>query len=187
MSRYIFAQAGVKYEDIRVDSKDQVKPSSPSGMLPILEVDGKTLIGSWVIARFLAERFGLAGSNDIENAEIAGIIDVVNDFRTALMKVHFEKDEERKAQMQEKFVKEDIPRYWGIIEGMCKKNNAAEGWIYGEKVTYADLAVFNTLEFVLPKLPTVLKDYPCVAKLNAAVKALPNIAEWLKKRPETPM
>ena len=100
-SRYIFAQAGVEYEDKRVDKEEwlQLKPSTPTGMLPILKVDGKTLIGGGVISRFLAERFGLAGSNDLENAEIAGIIDVLNDFWLRLMTVHLEKDEARKAQL----------------------------------------------------------------------------------------
>ena len=187
VARLIFARAGVEYEDKRVTNEEwlQLKSSSPSGMLPMLEVDGRKLIGSMVINRFLGERFGLAGSNDIENAEIAGIIDVLHDFMIRLVTMFLEKDEERKAQLKEKFGKEDIPKYWGIIEGMCKKNNVAECWIYGNKPTYADFSIFNTLEFFLPQMPTFLDDFPRVAKLKAAVEALPNIAEWLKKRPVT--
>ena len=92
--------------------------------MPILEVDGKTLCGSTGIARFLAERFGelnyrkcftpsfhlsfppifspsiplsgLAGSNDLENAELWGIIDSVNDKMNDLAKVFTEKDETKK-------------------------------------------------------------------------------------------
>ena len=87
MARLIFAQAGVKYEDKRVDKEEwgQLKPSTPTGALPLLEVDGKQITGSVVINRFLAERFGLAGSNDVENAEIAGIIDVLGDFSIRMM------------------------------------------------------------------------------------------------------
>lgn len=87
VSRLIFAQAGVEYEDKRVAGEEwaKLKPTTPTGSLPLLEVDGKQLTGSGVIARFLAERFGLAGSNDIENAEIAGIIDVLEDFLRCMM------------------------------------------------------------------------------------------------------
>lgn len=102
--RFIFAQAGVKYEDKRVDQVAEwpkMKANTTSGTLPILFVDGKQLIGSLVIARFLAERFGLAGSNDIENAVIAGI---VQDFRLCMSQVRFESDEKKKAQLQVKFV-----------------------------------------------------------------------------------
>ena len=54
---------------------DELKPKTPFGTVPILEVDGKTLGGSIPIAVFLAQRHGLAGANDFENAEIAGIMD----------------------------------------------------------------------------------------------------------------
>ena len=83
--RFVFAQAGVKYEDVRIKQENwpELKPSklavmsrfldvtiiipfailflpsdTPLGHLPILEVDGKTICGSTGIARFLAERFG---------------------------------------------------------------------------------------------------------------------------------
>lgn len=189
VARLIFAQAGVEYEDKRVEKEEwlKLKPSTPSGQLPMLEVDGKQLIGSMVIDRFLGERFGLAGSNDIENAEIAGIIDILHDFEIRLVTMYFEKDEERKAQLKEKFGKEDIPKYWGIIDGICKKNNAAEGWIHGDTPTYADLSIFNTLGFFLSQVPTFMDDFPHVAKLKSSVEALPNVAEWLKKRPVTEM
>ena len=39
---------------------------------------------------------GLAGSNDLENAEIWGIIDSVNDKFKELEKIYYEKDEARK-------------------------------------------------------------------------------------------
>ena len=188
VTRFIFAQAGVKYEDKRIPKEEwpALKPSTPTGSLPVLEVDGKQLTGSWVINRFLAERFDLAGSNDIENAEIAGIIDVLGDFMLRLMGVHFEKDEERKAQLKKKLVEEDIPKYWGILEGMCKKNNSDQGWIYGNKPTYADLNIYVALEFIQKGAPlTFLENFPAVSKLKTAVESLPNIAEWLKNRPDT--
>lgn len=189
VSRLIFAQAGVEYKDDRIEFKDwpQLKDSTPTQALPVLEVDGKKLIGSVVIERFLAERFGLAGSNDIENAEIAGIVDVVQDFfwKCWMKTFYFEKNKEKKAQLQKKLAEEDIPKYWGIIEGFCKKNDSAEGWVYGNKPTYADLTIFNILPYILQESPTFMDDFPHVAKLKAAVEALPNIAAWLKKRPET--
>ena len=48
VARLIFAQAGVAYEDKRVSKEEwaQLKPTTPTGQLPLLEVDGKTLTGS---------------------------------------------------------------------------------------------------------------------------------------------
>lgn len=53
------------------------------GQLPILEVDGRRAHQSIPMARYLAKRVGLAGSNDWENLVIDTVVDTVNDFRTS--------------------------------------------------------------------------------------------------------
>ena len=183
MARMIFAQAGVEYEYQSVTRSEwpQLKPNTPTGLLPVLEVDGKKLTGSEAIARFLAERFGLAGSNDIENAQIAGIVNVMEDFTQKLMPWFYEKDEEKKPQHLKVIQDVHVPRYWSIIEKMIQNNNSDAGWIYGEKPTYADFAVYGLLEYVPVLYPNLLDTYPGVAKLKKAVEALPNIAKYLKQ------
>lgn len=189
LCRFIFAHAGVKYEDERVNLSEwkQIKHNkSPTGYLPMLEVDGNLLTGSAVIARFLAERFSLAGSNDVENAEIAGIIDVVRDFILKLVPLfNRAEDQERKAQLIT-IEKEEIPKYWGIIEGYYRKNSSANGWIYGDTPTYADFSIYCSSEFAMKYIPHLLQKLPGVTKMRESVEALPRIAEWLKTRPKEP-
>ena len=179
--RLILAQAGVEYEDKRIAFEDwgQLKPQTPFGYIPILEVDGKVLSGSGPIARFLAERHGLAGSNDVENAEIAGIADCIVDYVAQMIKWMFEKDEARKAELKKQLDEVHIPRYFSTWE----KQISPEGWFYGSKVTYVDLSFFN----VTAGLPDeVLSQYPGLNSLREKVGALPNVAKWLKERPVTP-
>ncbi len=78
--------------------------------MPVLEVDGRMLAGSRSIQRYLAEKFGLAGSNDFENAEIDSIIDAIGDLFLELLKVHYEKDEAKKAEGGEKLKTEILPQ-----------------------------------------------------------------------------
>ncbi len=88
VSRFVFALADVKYEDVRLDEKEEwpkVKPTTPTGTLPVLEVDGVQVPGSGPILRFLAERFGFAGSNDLENLQIACLYDVYADLLQKLV------------------------------------------------------------------------------------------------------
>ena len=49
VSRLVLAQAGMEYEDKRVSGKEwrQLKPQTPFGYMPILEVDG-----SWMKSSF---------------------------------------------------------------------------------------------------------------------------------------
>lgn len=183
--RLIFAQAEVKYEDCRLvnDEWPKLKPSTPTGMLPILEVDGKPLTGSGPMARFLAERFGLAGSNDFENAQLAGIIDVMADFMVKLVDLYHTKDEEQQVAMKKKLEEEAIPKYWGVLEKMLQKNSS--GWMFGEKLTYADLCIADGLDHMARIFPNFFDSYPELGKLKAKVEALPNIAKWIKERPKT--
>ena len=185
VTRLIFAQAGVEYEDKRVSKEEwaQLKPTTPTGQLPLLEVDSKTLTGSRPINRFLAERFGLAGSNDLENAEIAGILDLMEDFFMRLIPWFMEKDEAKKVELLKNISENEIPKYMGILEKRCAANNG--NWIYGQKVTYADIAIFCTYDLVGSLLPNLLEGRPALTKMKESVESLPNIARWLKERPKT--
>ena len=53
-ARLILAQAGVSYEDKRIEKEEwpALKASLPMGQLPVLEVDGKTIGQSMAIARY---------------------------------------------------------------------------------------------------------------------------------------
>ena len=186
--RFIFKQAGVDFEDIRLAKEQwaEFKPKTPYGSMPVLEVDGKMLAASHSIQRYLAEEFGLAGSSAWENAQLDSIIDVCFDLGLALVKVHFEKDEARKAELGKKLAEEDLPKYLGTLEKVITTNNSPDGWLFGNKVTYADLALYNILDYVKQAPGNVLDNFPAVKKNADAVAALPNIAKWLKERPETP-
>ena len=185
-ARFIFAQAGVKYEDVRYEREEwaKVKPTTPTGKLPMLEVGDVQLPGSVPIDRYLGEKFGLAGSNDLENALIASIVDVVKDFREKMGKVYSGTEEEKKAAMK-KIVEEEIPAYWGVVEKMIQKNNSDEGWSFGKSVTYVDFYITTTLDYVLPNCPDFSTKFPGVFKVKTAVEALPNIAKWIAERPKT--
>ena len=185
-ARYIFAQAGVKYEDVRVEGEEwpKLKPSTPFGVLPVLEVDGKQLGGSMIIGRYLAEQHGLAGENPIENAQIANIVDAVSDIVQELAKMWYEKDEAKKEEMKKNLAgKDGIPKRLQFFEKRASAN--ADGWLAG-KLTWADFAFSVSLDFVKKILgDDVLNDFPGIKKMNESVEALPNIAKWIKERPVT--
>ena len=116
--------------------------------MPVLEVDRKMVAGSCPIKRFLAEQYGLAGSNAFENAEIASILDVVDDLAEKLTAVYFEKDKTRKAKLKKELNETHIPRYLGVLEKRAAANNSADGWISRPKVTYADFGVYLQGEYL---------------------------------------
>ena len=188
--RFIFAQAGVQYEDIRLNENTwpNLMPKTPYGTLPVLEVDGKMVAGSGPIARYVAEQHGLAGSNDFENADIAGIIDVMHDLflKGVPLSPFGEIGKTRRAELKKEFEEKHIPRFLGALEKRATENNSTDGWIYGAKVTYADLRAcvqFSAMEQVM--LPGMLNNYPALKKLKTSVENIPAIAKWIKERPQS--
>lgn len=183
--RWIFLQVGVPFEDIRVPFQDwpAMKPTTPLGCLPVLEVDGKQIAGSIPIARYVAEKHGLAGENAIENAQLAGIGDVIQDIQNGLFKFHFEKDEDKKAALKKEFFETGVPKYLDVLEKQIKKNASPEGWLFGSKVTYIDLRVPRIIGVLKRMDSAVLDNYPGVAALDSKILALPKIAKWIAERP----
>ena len=177
--RWIFIQAGVPYEDIRFTGEEwaKFKPNTPFGSMPVLDIDGKFYGGSGPIARYVAEQHGLAGSNPVENFELATISDVIDDLMIRSMILYYEKDEKKKAELKKEFDETHLPKYLGILNKCITDNGASEGWIFGQKVTYVDmyLTLVANMLVIFSGGAQVLEPFPAVAKLKASVKALPNI------------
>ena len=153
--------------------------------MPILEIDGKLFGGSGPIERYVAEQHGLAGSNELENFELSTINDVIFDLYLRIMLHRFEKEDARKAELKKELDETHLPKYLGILNKLITNNGAADGWIFGNKVTYVDIRVAQLADLVLQVNPNALDAYPAVAKLKTTVEALPKIAKWIKERPES--
>ena len=181
--RYIFALAGVPYEDKRFKKEEwpQLKPTTPYGRVPVLEEDGKQLAGGRVIARYLAEKFGLAGENAFENAEIASIADLLDDYVSAVMKVKREEDETRKGALLTEFQKEIGPKYLGILEKEIEISGGP--WLRHDVVTWVDLYLAVIVNLTEKHNKELYEGYPGVMRLVTSVHSLPKIAKWLKERP----
>ena len=186
--RFVLAQAEIKYEDIRYghDKWPEFKPQTPFGVMPVLEEDGKMLGGSMVIARYLGEKYKLAGSNAWENAQIANIADFIADFVKELAKLYYEKDEDRKKEILSKFQAEAVPKYLGKLNELANNDTS---FLWANKLTYADLALFAVLErnvgFYRALTGDDLSAYPALQKFVDTISAQPKIAKWIAERPDS--
>jgi len=186
--RFLFAQAGVEYEDIRLTQEQfaEMKPKILTGTLPLLEVDGTTLNGSSAIAMYVAYSHNLAGGDILETARITGFLDVLRDYQEKMVAAFFGNDENVKEKARVALKEEHTPRYFKILETMITNNNSPDGWAFGNGVTVADLALCVLVDPVMEKFPALGDKFPAIRKNIDAVKAQPKIAEYLAKRPETP-
>ena len=184
--RLVLAQAGVKYEDVRLTNEQwaEFKPKTPYGVVPVLDIDGKIVGGSGPIVRYLARLHGLAGEDDLARLILEGVEDAIADFRQKMAAMFFEKDEEKKEALKKDLTATVIPKYLGTLEKSVASN--PHGWFYGSKVSYVDFLFVHVTDYLKAETPNVLDNFPALKKHDEAVKSLPNIANWIKERPETP-
>lgn len=187
-SRVIFAQAGVQFEDVRIERAQwlELKPKTPFGQLPLLEVEGVTLCQSQTIARFLARKFDLVGKTDLEQARSDMIVDCFGDVSKPMMKIMMESDEAKKAELKKKFLEEELPKSLAAVEKLLEGNKGGDGFFVGDAVTWADLALLDASDWLsMIGADSQIDNYPKLKALREKLSKSPKIAAWLEKRPKT--
>merc|ERR1712018_323156 len=187
LARLILAQAGEDYIDERIEREDwpRLKPSMPGGQMPVLEVDGVKLGQSMTIARFLANKFNLAGSTPLEKGQADMIVDFCTDFFNELVKGYFEKDETKKKELEEKMKNEVAPAFLKNMTTIITSNGGQ--WLVGKGLTWADIAVSMIIEMMASKDEAILTKCPPLGDLMKRVHSQPKIKAWREKRPKTTM
>lgn len=185
--RFLLAHAKVEYENVYEtgDTMKDLKPKLEFGQLPMLEVDGKNLVQSWSILRFLGRQHGYY-PQDLETAfTIDSTIDAVEDYLAAYFKFNFESNEEKKAIFKENWLKM-FPVWLAAIE----KRLEGKRFITGDKLTIADFALaavgFNLLlneaNPHYAETMVLIKDHEVLKKYAANLKE--ELGEYLAARPQ---
>jgi len=182
--RFLLNYGGVDFVDNRFESEEwpKIKPTTPFGQVPVLEIDGKKICQSTAISRYLAKQFGLAGKDDWENLEIDATVDTIHDIRMKIAAHHYENNEESKAQKLQ-VAKEVVPFYLERLNEQVKKNG---GYLVGGRLTWADIFFVSLLDYLnfMAKYDIVDK-YDNLKQLREKVLAEPKIKSWVAKRPKT--
>ncbi|CAF3096371.1 unnamed protein product [Rotaria sp. Silwood2] len=189
VSRLIFAAAGQKYEDIRYE-RDQWpshKSEMPLGQIPVLEFDGTKLPQSLSIARFLAKQFQLAGRDNFEQAKVDAVVDTINDLATKFVPIRWESDEIKKQELIKKFIAEELPKHLQNLEVLGKLYGNGGPFFVGNHLTWVDLFFYEVGYIMLQLDAKALDNHPWLKNNRVEVEKQPNIAEYLKNRPQTAM
>ncbi|XP_043474059.1 glutathione S-transferase-like [Leptopilina heterotoma] len=182
--RFVMSYAKIEFEDDRFDRENwpKLKDQMPYGQVPVLEVDGKQMHQSNAICRYFAKQCGLAGKNDMEAYEIDAAVETIHDLRAKIAAYSYESHEEAKEQKL-KTMKETVPYILKRMEEQVKKNG---GHFVGGSLSMADLTFVALLDYLnyMAKYD-IIEDYENLKKLKETVLAVPQIKEWVAKRPKT--
>jgi len=183
--RFIFSYKNIDFEDVRIEDKEweKVKLDYPYGVLPVLEMDDVKLSQSFAIARFLGKKYNLAGSDYLEAAKLDEYADCVKDLLKEVEQMYTD-DETRKMEVKKNVLNKAIPKFLAPLDEDIKTNGGK--YLVGDNFTWVDflLAHFTELfEGFVDK--TILDKYPAVKAHQENVFNIPQIKEWIAKRPVT--
>lgn len=177
--------AGADWEDDRVgrDRWTDLKPKTPYGSLPLLEVGGATVAQSNAILVYLGRRFGLHPSDPIEAARQEAVMCSVEDLRAKLVPTLGIEDEAEKKAVREELA-EGYLKTWG--ERMEQQIGAGP-YLGGDDLCVADLKLFVLMSWFakggVEHVPNdILSRHPKLGAHFTAVGAQEKVAEYYASR-----
>ncbi len=204
--RLAAALNGVQYEDVRIkmeDWRNELKPKSKFGQLPMLELDDGTVMAqSGAILRYVGS---LGNGNSyaadaLQRFKIDEAYDLSLEFGTAWSpclymfwspeKYGFESGygetddaKARRTTMRKYFVEHTLKDYAAKFEKLVKENG---GFLAGDKPSIADCHLVPRLESLtagfIDDVPTTCLDpYPELKAYISRFNSTPEIAAYLKK------
>uniref|UniRef100_A0A914PND3 glutathione transferase n=1 Tax=Panagrolaimus davidi TaxID=227884 RepID=A0A914PND3_9BILA len=181
----IFHFANVPFEDSRISQDDwpKIKPSTPTGKLPYLEVDGKQLPESGAIFRFLARKYNLVSPDDWDNAQMESAVDYFKDFLMDIrpfFMVSLGRAEGDKDQLYKNTYLPAAEKVYGRLGEILSKSTS--GFLANHGVTWGDFLLSETTLTLQSLDPEFSTRFPFMSEHQKKVYEVPQLQEYLKNR-----
>ena len=177
--------AGVDFEDVRIkfDAWAALKPQTPYGAMPVLELPGHApLAHTNAILLLIGRRHGLHPADDIEAARHEGMMQHVEDLRGVVGPTLRMAEAERKAA-REAIAANYLPAWAQAAE----KNIPAAGPFFGgAKLNVVDLKLHMAVRWFIggkvDHIPaTIFSGYPKLMRVHDAVRDHAGVKGWYAK------
>ena len=171
---------------------------TPAFAPPFLRLGNRTIGQTAAILAWIGPQLGLSPDGDSDRAwtnqiqlTLADLVSEAHDTHHPVELMAYYKDQKPEAaRRSEGFRQHRIPKFLGWAEQVLRGNPAGTGWLVGDRVTYADLSLFQVVEglsYAFPKATgRTLEKTPGVVALHHRVKHLPRVRRYLKSTRRIP-
>jgi glutathione S-transferase len=183
--RLAFQLAGVDFEDVRIKREDwpALKPTTPFGGLPVLEVPGKPPLGqSNAILALIGRRHGLHPKDELEAARHEAMMCHAEDLRSVVAPTIRIADPDGKRKAREALVADYLPTWAGRVEKLI-----GDGPFFaGASIHVVDIKLYMCVRWfnggAVDHIPaTIFSGFPKLTRLHDAVHADARIKAWNAK------
>eukprot|EP01132_Coremiostelium_polycephalum_P004218 gene4218-5282_t len=178
--RLILAYNSVEFVDIKLPQgiSEELRPTLPYGSLPVYQDDDVYLAQSITIARYLANKYNIAGTTPAERAKADELVDTLGDVFLQM----YTKARESEAGRKD-FVEITIPRFVGAWEKLLSTRK----YTVTDKIIWSDIAIAFAYEYLEHQgyAEDLKGKFPKVLALKDEIFAIPSIQEYTKTRTES--
>jgi glutathione S-transferase len=179
--RLALFMAGVDFVDNRIkhDAWSALKPTTPFGSLPVLELEGKPAVSqSNAILGWVGRKYGLLSTDEWEAMRQDSLMSAVEELRAVIGRTFGISDAAELKRRRQELVEGPL-RSW-----LANAERQVRGpFTSGETISVADLKLFLVIGWlkkgVLDHVPAdVVAPFPKLERLFEAVGRHPKIVEW---------
>jgi glutathione S-transferase len=171
---------------------------TPSFAPPFLRLGDRTVGQVAAILAWIGPQLGLAPEGDSDRAwlnqiqlTLADLVAETHDTHHPVdLMAYYDDQKPEAARRAQGFRDHRIKKFLNWAEQVLARNPAGPHWLVGDRVTYADLSLFQVVEGLRYAFPTatarVTRDTPHVTALRDRVAALPRIQGYLNSSRRIP-
>ncbi|XP_045399705.1 glutathione S-transferase alpha-4-like [Lemur catta] len=180
--RWLLAAAGVEFEEEFFETREQYEKLQKDGCLlfgqvPLVEIDGMALTQTRAILSYLAAKYNLYGKDLKERVRIDMYTDGTLDLMTMIMGGVFKPPVEKEETLAS-VVKSAKTRYFPVFEKILKDHG--EDFLVGNKFSWADIQLLETILMVEELDASVLSDFPLLKAFKTRISNIPTIKKFLQ-------
>ncbi|KAI6190774.1 Glutathione S-transferase-1 [Aphelenchoides bicaudatus] len=188
--RLMFNYKRVKFEDFKIDPKDwpSLKNNYPNKQIPALEIDGKMLMESGSIYRYVGRKFNLFGKDEVETAFLDSTAELFRElFDAATPYIQAKIGVLQNANPDDLFKNQFEPSLKNVAPQLVKKLGEQRSGFFSSQLSWVDFYVADAVFTFNGFVPQAMQPYPELLQHQKKVYALPELKQYIANRPTTPL
>ncbi|XP_039583002.1 glutathione S-transferase isoform X1 [Passer montanus] len=180
--RWLLAAAGVEFEEVYLETKEQYDKLIKDGFLlfqqvPLVEIDGMKMVQTRAIMSYIAGKYNLYGKDLKERALIDMYVEGISDLMQMILMFPFSPPDAKEKNLES--IKERATnRYFPVFEKVLKQHG--QDFLVGNKFSWADVQLMEAILAVEEKVPDVLSGFPQLKVFKTKMSNMPTIKKFLQ-------